>query len=115
MPRKKSTRTKKPRGRKATEKRRVPVERSGTMPDLFDSNKYDAMSEMTESATLQGRDVRNTVSHLQRQEPLDPESAATPTEGKSSMVSPTLDEQAEELRESRKAEKLEEDLRGYRT
>jgi hypothetical protein len=97
MPRKKPTRTKKSESgsRKPIEKQQVPVERSGTMPEIFDSNKYDAMSELTGSATLHGRDVRKTVSHLQKQEGLDPESNEVRLEGERPAVNPTLDEQAE--------------------
>lgn len=118
MPRKKPMRTKKSKSgsrRKPVEKRRVPVERSGTMPEIFDSNKYDAMSELTGSATLQGRDVRKTVSHLQKQERLDPESIEVRLEGERPAVNPTLDEQAEELREARENKVDEgESLRNYR-
>lgn len=62
------------------------------MPEVFDSNRYDAMLELTESATMQDRDIRKTVSHLRRQERLDPESTMIKPEGRSLAINPTLNE-----------------------
>ena len=89
------------------EKQQVPIK--GSIPEIFDSSKENAMDEMKESATMQQRDLAKTLSHVQKQEPIQPESVVTkPTQEEtinidSPAINPTIEERASVVKESEQA------------
>jgi hypothetical protein len=90
-------------------KQEVPIKGSNTMPEIFDSSVAGAMVEMKGSATMNQRDFAKAVSHIQKQEPMQPESvttrpAAAEAENISSpAVNPTIEERASVVKESERA------------
>jgi hypothetical protein len=74
-------------------------------PEVFDSSKYDSMSDLTKNAPDQLSD-RQAIVDLQKKEPLNPENidnksisaANTPTEEKTSSM--IIEEQARTIREA---------------
>jgi predicted nucleic acid-binding Zn-ribbon protein len=84
------------------------------MPEIFDSSRANAMDEMKESATMQQRDLTKTLSHVQRQEPIQPESVVTkPTREEATnmdlpTINPTIEERASVVKESGQASPQQE-------
>ena len=74
-----------------------------------DSSRANAMDEMKESATMQQRDLAKTLSHVQKQEPIQPESVITkPTQEETinidlPAITPTIEERASVVKESEQA------------
>ena len=102
------------RAKRAPKKREVPVEKGDNIPEVFDSNKYDSMSEMTDSATMESGEARQVLSEAKRQERLSPGSTKAKTLPKNhSGVNPSLDEHAEALRHEQA--RGDESLQGYRS
>jgi hypothetical protein len=91
------------------EKQKVPIKGDNVMPEIFDSSKANAMDEMKESATMQQRDLTKTLSHMQKQEPVQPESVVTrPTPEEATnidlpAINPTIEERASVVKESEQA------------
>ena len=89
-------------------KQEVPI-KGDTVPEIFDSSRASAMVEMKGSATMSQRDFAKAVSHIQKQEPMQPESvttrpAAPEAENISSpAVNPTIEERASVVKESERA------------
>ena len=91
------------------EKHKVPIKGGNATPEIFDSDRANAMAEVKESAAMDQRDLTKVLSHVQKQEPIQPESlttkltAAEATNIGSPAVNPTIEERASVVKESEQA------------
>ncbi len=91
------------------EKHEMPIKGSNAIPEIFDSDRANAMTEMKESASMDQRDLTKVLSHVQRQEPVQPESVTTkPTAAEATNIglpalNPTVEERASVVKESEQA------------
>jgi hypothetical protein len=82
-----------------------------TIPEVFDSSRYNAMVEIKESSTMQEKDMKEALSTTEKKEPRRKEMGNTETTDNNNDVNidppatnPLIEEQASILRESKEGE-----------